>query len=192
MTLREFRLVALQDYDVVYSSCLDALQKLEFRARDGQYWINHAGTSDNQLVYCDMEHGGYELVFKSTHSSPTVPAALLLAMWRGSLLIPIWFLFSYSRWAGVAKVVLCLRKCCKSGYRKPRITRSEPLSQFFANLYGPILFNCCTSDGSALWTTSAYDFPTVIPRNVDLHDETNTYGNGSLPQFQLIVLRNCR
>jgi len=106
------------DYDVVYDSCQDALRKTDYRARDGNYWIDHADTTSNQLVYCDMEHGGYELVFKVVHGGRVSP-----------------------RWDSDS-----------------------------ADTQNP--------DASALWSGSTYDFPIVVGRNVDIHDESNSYGNG--------------
>ena len=43
-------------------------------------------------------------------------------------------------------------------------------------------------DASALWSGSTYDFPIVVGRNVDIHDESNSYGNGrGAPALFLLV-----
>lgn len=71
----------LVDVDVVYKSCPHALSSLNYEASDGQYWVNHNNNTSPHLVYCDMESGGYELVFKVVHGGMEDDA---YALWADS------------------------------------------------------------------------------------------------------------
>lgn len=64
----------------VYDSCQDALDQLDFAASDGHYWVDHKNLTEPQIVYCDMENGGYELVYKVVHGGGVTDAYTL---WTG-------------------------------------------------------------------------------------------------------------
>lgn len=72
----------LVDVDTVYKSCQHALSFLDYEAQDGQYWVNHNNNTSPHLVYCDMESGGYELVFKVVHGGLVDDA---YALWSDSV-----------------------------------------------------------------------------------------------------------
>lgn len=66
----------------MYDSCPDALEQLDYAAKNGHYWVDHKNQTSPQIVYCDMENGGYELVFKVVHGGGITDAN---SLWTGRL-----------------------------------------------------------------------------------------------------------